>query len=185
MQRITRTASVRWVAGAGRAVTTDRGALQRASFSVGHLRSQNSDTNAAELIAAAHAGSFSFALGHELGTRALRAGEILVSAAVTLEQLAAGWTIMNIHLNVVARLPRLSQGEFIDATVRAKTSCLVSRALRPTVSMNAKLEKLLRPRTGATSAHPSAHRRSKIKSPARQGARRSGNIQAYAARRSA
>jgi lipoyl-dependent peroxiredoxin len=162
MQRIVRTASVRWVTGAGGAVTTDGGALTRASFSIGHLRSRNSDSTAAELIAAAHAGSFSLALGREIGKRALSAGEIVVSAAVTLEQLAAGWTIRNIHLNVVARLPRLSQGEFIDATIRAKTSCLVSRALRPIVSMNAKLEKVLSRRNGATPArrrspvHPNA-----------------------------
>jgi hypothetical protein len=69
---------------------------------------------------------------------------------VTIEHLAAGWTIMNIHLNVVARLPRLSQGEFIDATVRAKRNCLVSRALRPTVSMNARLDKVVRGRADQT-----------------------------------
>ena len=48
---------------------------------------------------------------------------------------------MNIHLNVVATLSRLTQNQFIDATVRAKTSCLVSRLLRANISMNAKLEK--------------------------------------------
>jgi osmotically inducible protein OsmC len=68
-------------------------------------------------------------------------GDIATTATVTLEHLAAGWTIINIHLNVIARLPRLTQGEFIDATVRAKTSCVVSRLLRTNISMNAKLEK--------------------------------------------
>jgi hypothetical protein len=48
---------------------------------------------------------------------------------------------MNIQLNVIARLPRLTQGEFIDATVRAETSWLVSWRLRADISMNAKLEK--------------------------------------------
>jgi organic hydroperoxide reductase OsmC/OhrA len=48
---------------------------------------------------------------------------------------------MNIHLNVVAKLPKMTQREFIDATVRAETSCLVSKLLRATISMNAKLEK--------------------------------------------
>ena len=54
---------------------------------------------------------------------------------------AAGWTVMNIHLNVIARLPKVTQSKFIDAAVRAKTSCLVSRLLRANISMNAKLEK--------------------------------------------
>lgn len=169
MQLIIRKASVRWVAGAdggARAVTTDSGTLTAARFSSGHLHRANADTNSAELIAAAHAGSFSVSLAGELGKKALAAGDILVSAAVTVERLPAGWTITNIHLNVVARLPHLTQGEFIDATVRAKTSCLISRALRPTVSMNAKLEKTLRRSTGPTSAtshsaasRPSARRR--------------------------
>jgi osmotically inducible protein OsmC len=76
-----------------------------------------------------------------MGRAALSAGDILTSAAVTLERLAAGWTILNIHLDVVARLPNATQGRFIDAAVRAKTNCLVSRVLRATISMNAKLEK--------------------------------------------
>lgn len=136
-------ASVRWTAGAGggtRAVTTESGALKLAPFSSVLARRQNSDTNAAELIAAAHAGSFSQALARELGRAAISAGEIVTAASVTMERLAVGWTIMNIHLNVVARLPKATQGRFIDAAVRAKTSCPVSRVLRATVSMNAKLE---------------------------------------------
>jgi osmotically inducible protein OsmC len=153
MKLVIRKASVRWVAGAhggARVATTDSGALVGAHFSSGHLHRQNSDTNSAELLAAAHAGSFSLSLTEELGKAALGRGEIDISAAVTIEHLAAGWTIMNIHLNVVARLPRLSQGEFIDATVRAKRNCLVSRALRPTVSMNARLDKVVRGRADQT-----------------------------------
>jgi len=45
------------------------------------------------------------------------------------------------HLHVVAWLPKVTQGKFIDAAVRAKTSCLISRALRANISMNARLEK--------------------------------------------
>lgn len=153
MDIVVRKASVRWVGGARRgtrAVTTDSGVLTRAPFSRAHNRRQNSDTDSAELIAAAHAGSFSIAVADELGRVARAAGEIVIAAAVTLQHLAAGWTITNIHLSVIARLPRLSQGEFIDATVRAKASCLVSRALRATVSMNARLEKVARPRAGHT-----------------------------------
>ena len=154
MQLVIRKASVRWVAGAQggvRVATTEGGALAGVRFSDGHLRRRNSDTNSAELLAAAHAGSFSLSLAEELGKAARGRGEIDISAAVTLQHLASGWTIVNIHLNVVARLPSLFQGEFIDATVRAKRNCLVSRALRPTVSMNAKLEKMVRGRVDQTS----------------------------------
>jgi lipoyl-dependent peroxiredoxin len=143
MKLIIRRASVYWPAGAPggtRTVTTASRALKLAPFSPASPRCNHSDTNSAELIAAAHASSFSLALAQELG-RAFAVGDILTSAAVTLERLVAGWTIMNIHLNVVARLPKVTQGRFIEAAVRAKTTCLVSRVLRAPVSMNAKLEK--------------------------------------------
>ena len=69
------------------------------------------------------------------------AAEIVTLATVTLEQLTAGWAIMNIHLDVVARMPKMAQDKFIGATVRAKTRCMVSRSLRANISMHAKLEK--------------------------------------------
>jgi osmotically inducible protein OsmC len=145
MNLIMRKASVRWksgVSGGTRAVTTESGALKQAKFSLGTSpRNNGSHTDPGELLAAAHASSFSLALSNELGLKAFAAGEIVTSATVTLEHLAAGWTIMNIHLNVVARLPKVTQGRFIDATVRAKTNCLVSRLLRANISMNAKLER--------------------------------------------
>ena len=141
MNLIIRKASVRWKGGT-RAVTTGSGVLKQAKFGSGvSLKNNGSNTDPAELVAAAHASSFSLALSKELGLKAFAAGEIVTSATVTLEHLAAGWTIMNIHLNVVARLPKVTQGRFIDATVRAKTNCLVSRSLRANISMNAKLEK--------------------------------------------
>jgi osmotically inducible protein OsmC len=144
MKLIIRKASVRWKSGAQggtRALTTESGALKQANFSAGFPVKNGTHTDSAELIAAAHASSFSSALAHELGRTAFGAGEVVTSATVTLEHEAAGWAIMNIHLNVVARLPKMHQDRFIDATVRAKTNCLVSRLLRANISMNAKLEK--------------------------------------------
>ena len=144
MKLIIRRASVRWTAGAkggARAVTAEGGALPLAPSASSIRHQHNSETDSADLIAAAHASSFSWALAQELGRAVLSVGDVLTSAAVTLQRLAAGWTIMNIHLNVVARLPQVEHGRFIDAAVRAKTNCLVSRVLRATISMNAKLEK--------------------------------------------
>lgn len=137
-------ASVLWKGGGSggtRTVTTNSGVLKRAKFSLGLPLKHASYTDPAELIAAAHASSFSLALSDELGLRASAVGEIVTAATVTLEHLAAGWTVMNIHLNVLARLPKVTQGSFIDATVRAKTNCVVSRLMRASISMNAKLEK--------------------------------------------
>jgi osmotically inducible protein OsmC len=144
MSVIIRKASVRWQGGSRggkRIITTDSGVLKHAKFSLGFPLKHNSHTDPTELIAAAHASSFSLALSRELRLTASAAGEIATVAMVTVEHLAAGWTVINIHLNVSARLPRVTQGRFIDATVRAKTNCLVSRLLRTNISMNAKLEK--------------------------------------------
>ena len=144
MQLIIRKAAVQWNAGAKgdtRVVSTGSGVLKQARYASGIPLQENAVTDPAELIAAAHAGSFSLALSRELGLAASVSGNIVTTATVTMEHLAAGWTISNIHLNIVARLPKMKPSEFIDATVRAKMNCTISRLLRTSISMNSKLEK--------------------------------------------
>jgi osmotically inducible protein OsmC len=141
---IIRKASVKWKGarnGGGQFMTTESGVLKEGRLSSSIPPKEKSATNPAELIAAAHAGSFSLALANELGLAAFASGNILTTATVSMEHSPDGWTIMNIHLNVVARLPKVTQGKFIDAAVRAKTNCPVSRLLRANISMSAKLEK--------------------------------------------
>jgi osmotically inducible protein OsmC len=143
MKPIIRTASVQWKSGSNRStqvINTESGTLNQVHYNLGIPFRENSSTNPGELIAAAQAMSFALALSDELHMPASASGKMDTTAAVTLEHLAAGWTIINLHLNVVATLPKLTQGEFIDATVRAKTSCMVSRLLRANISMTAKLE---------------------------------------------
>ena len=144
MQLIIRKAAVQWKVGSKgdtRVVNTGSGVLKNTRCASGAPLKENSVTDPAELIAAAHAGSFSLALSKELKLAPPVSGNIVTTAIVTMEHLATGWTIMNIHLNVLARLSKVTQSEFIAATVRAQTSCLVSRLLRATISMTAKLEK--------------------------------------------
>lgn len=144
MQLIMRKAAVQWKVGSRgdtRVVSTGSGVLEQARISSGIPFNKDSATDPAELIAVAHAGSFSLALAKELGLAPSASGNIVTTATVTKEHVAHGWTIMNIHLTIVAKLPKVTQSEFIGATVRAKTSCLVSRVLRATISMTAKLEK--------------------------------------------
>ena len=144
MKLIMRKASARWESGARggtQTLSAESGALKQIRYSLG-IPFENSATDPAELVAAAHAASFALALSHELGLARSVSGNIVVTATVTLEHVAAGWTILDLHLNIVARLPGVPQGRFIDATVRAKTSCMVSRLLRANISMTAKLEKV-------------------------------------------
>ena len=46
-----------------------------------------------------------------------------------------------IHLDVIATVPHGVQGDFIDAALRAKVTCPVSRLLIANISMAAKLKR--------------------------------------------
>jgi osmotically inducible protein OsmC len=136
-------ASVQWLGKPNsrtRIISTQSGILNRTNVSNGYSPDENFHTDPVELVATAHASSFLLALSNELGSHNGGTGRIDTATTVTMECLPAGWTIMNIHLNVVAKLPKVTQSGFIDATVRAKTKCLISRLLRANISMNAKLE---------------------------------------------
>ena len=97
-------------------------------------------TNPSELIAAAHAGSFSMTLAEELQAGGYIAHRIDTTATVTMEYVAARWTMTRVHLDVVATVPHGHQFEFVDAALRAKANCPVSRLLIANISMEAKLK---------------------------------------------
>ena len=96
-------------------------------------------TSPPELIAAAHAGSFSMTLANELGEAGYRPRQIDTTATVTMEDIAAGWTMTQIYLDVIATVPKVAQCAFVDAALRAKANCPISRSLNANISMRAKL----------------------------------------------
>jgi osmotically inducible protein OsmC len=96
-------------------------------------------TNPPELIAAAHAGSYSISLAHELGVAGFNPNQIETTATVTMEPVAAGWKMTQIHLDVVASVPRALQCDFIDAAMRAKANCAISQLVSANISMCARL----------------------------------------------
>ncbi|ODA94556.1 peroxiredoxin [Mesorhizobium sp. SEMIA 3007] len=97
-------------------------------------------TNPEELIAAAHAGCFSMALGAILGTAQHIPTSISTVAKVHLGATAAGPTITHIELETQAEIPGLAPDEFQNLAERAKTTCLVSRALAGVASITLKAE---------------------------------------------
>jgi lipoyl-dependent peroxiredoxin len=120
------------------AVTTPSAALKNVPYASGSdLRRRG--TSPPELIAAAHAGSFSMALAHELGEAGYRPRQIDTTATVMMEDIAAGWTMTQINLDVVATVPEVAQCDFVDAALRAKANCPVSRSLNANISMRATL----------------------------------------------
>ena len=76
---IIRKASVNWKGnrnGGGQLLTTESGVLKEARLSSIIPPKENSLTSPAELIAAAHAGSFSLALANKLGLAGFASGNI-------------------------------------------------------------------------------------------------------------
>ena len=141
MKTYDRHASARWLGTRQRgkgAINTPSDALKMA-LHAGHGDAKARGTNPAELIAAAIAGSFSLTLADELGQAGYKPREIDTIATVTLEPVASGWTLTQILLAVTATVPRAVECDFVDATLRAKANCPISRALSANTIMTAKL----------------------------------------------
>jgi osmotically inducible protein OsmC len=66
--------------------------------------------------------------------------KVATSATVTLEKTDAGFTITNVHLDVVARVPLATQESFDAAANNAKVGCPISRLLNTEITMSARLE---------------------------------------------
>ncbi len=73
-----------------RAISTESSVLNQTHYSSGVSPKEDAGTNPVELIAAAHAASFSLALWQELGLADSAPVNILTTSTVTLERLAAG-----------------------------------------------------------------------------------------------
>jgi lipoyl-dependent peroxiredoxin len=141
MKPYTRKASVLWLGtrqhGKG-AVSTPSAVLKQVPYASGSTLRRRG-TSPPELIAAAHAGSFSMTLANELGEAGYRPRQIDTMATVTMEDIATRWTITQIHLDVIATVPKMAQCDFVDAALQARANCPVSRSLNANISMRAKL----------------------------------------------
>jgi osmotically inducible protein OsmC len=146
MKPYTRKASVLWLGtrqhGKG-AISTPSAALKKVPYASGSDLKWRG-TSPPELIAAAHAGSFSMTLANELGDAGYRPRQIDTTATVTMEDIAAGWTMTQIYLDVIASVPKVAHCDFVDAALRAKANCPVSRSLNANISMRATLSRNIR-----------------------------------------
>jgi lipoyl-dependent peroxiredoxin len=154
MKLYTRKASVLWL-GTGRAgkgiISTPTAVLRKAPYTSGaNLRQRG--TSPPELVAAAHAGSFCMTLADEVGEAGYRPRQIATTATITMEDIAARWTMTQVYLDVVASVPKMAHCDFVDAALRAKANCPISRSLNANISMRASL-------TGRAPAKPRVLRR--------------------------
>ena len=122
-------------------LTTESGVLSKTQYSFRTRFAEGRGTNPDELIAASLGGCFSMALSNELGLCGFHPQRIETTATATLEDLAAGWTVTHIQLDVHANVPDASQAGFMDAAIAAKTNCPISRLLKTNISMTASLDR--------------------------------------------
>jgi osmotically inducible protein OsmC len=74
-----------------------------------------------------------------LGKAGLIPDQIATTAIITFENLDQGWTVTESHLEVNATIPGATPEIFAKLADEAKTGCLMSRLLKTTVTMGAKL----------------------------------------------
>jgi lipoyl-dependent peroxiredoxin len=138
-----RNASAVWrgnLKGGDGTLTTESGVLSKTQFSHGTIFAEGIGTNPDELMAASLGGCFSMALSRELGLCGFHPERIETTATATLEDLAAGWTVTHMQLDVHASVPDASQARFVDAALAARSNCPMARLLNTNISMSATLD---------------------------------------------
>ena len=121
-------------------LTTESGVLSEIQYSYGTSFSEGIGTNPDELIAASLSGCFTMALSNELVLCGYHPQRIETIATATLEDLAAGWTVSHVQLDVHANVPDTNQACFMDAAIAAKANSPIARLLKTNISMTATLD---------------------------------------------
>jgi lipoyl-dependent peroxiredoxin len=137
-----RNASAHWEGGLkdGKGtVSTESGVLAGTQYSFSTRFENGKGTNPEELIAAAHAGCFSMALSGQLGSAGMTAQSIDTTATVTFEKLEQGFTVTEVHLKLVAKIPGADKAAFETAASNAKTGCPISRLLNTKITLETEL----------------------------------------------
>jgi lipoyl-dependent peroxiredoxin len=124
-------------------LTSTSGVLNETPYSTA-LRFANEDgragTNPEELIAAAHSGCYAMALSFALTGAGFVPDELKVEATVNIEKIDDHFEITAIQLDLVGKVPGITEEKFLELANGAKVGCPVSRALSAVpISLAAKL----------------------------------------------
>lgn len=116
-------------------ITTQSTTLNNTQFSFKTRFEQGVGTNPEELIAAAHAGCFTMAVGYALSEAGYTPGDLNTEA--TLELDIPTVTITGIHLDLKgAAIEGVSEEKFKEIAEGAKANCIVSRALSVPITLS-------------------------------------------------
>ena len=125
--------------GKGAMSTPQSGLFAEQNYSFNTRFGEEKGTNPEELLAAAHAGCFSMALGFMLGTAGHVATRIDTRAEVMMETVDGGPSVVGVNLIVTATVPGLDAAGFAAVADNAKKNCVISRALGVPISLQASL----------------------------------------------
>jgi osmotically inducible protein OsmC len=120
-------------------VSTESGVLSGVPYNFSMRFENEKGTNPEELIAAAHAACFSMALSMILGDAGMRAENIATKATVTLDKTDDGFAVTSSHLQTTVKIPNADNAAFQKAVEAAKSGCPISKLLKATITLDAKL----------------------------------------------
>ncbi len=133
-----RTAKAHWngtlTAGQGE-ISTQSTTLNNTQFSFKTRFADGVGTNPEELIAAAHAGCFTMAVGAQLSQAGFTPGDLNTEAILDLDM--AALSITGIHLELTgSAIEGVSEAKFKEIAEGAKANCIISKALSVPITLN-------------------------------------------------
>jgi osmotically inducible protein OsmC len=116
-------------------ISTQSTTLNKTQYSFKTRFEQGVGTNPEELIAAAHAGCFTMAVGAALTQAGFTPGDLDTEATLDLDM--ATLTITGIHLELKGSVVSgVNEAKFKEIAEGAKANCIVSKALSVPVTLN-------------------------------------------------
>lgn len=116
-------------------ITTQSTILNNTQYSFKTRFADGIGTNPEELIAAAHAGCFTMAVGAALSQAGFTPGDLTTDATLDLDM--ASLSITGIHLELKgSAIGGVSEEKFKEVAEGAKTNCIISKALSVPITLN-------------------------------------------------
>ena len=116
-------------------ITTQSTILNKTQYSFKTRFADGVGTNPEELIAAAHAGCFTMAVGAALTQAGFTPGDLTTDAILDLDMQAL--EIKGIHLELKASaIDGVDEAKFKEVAEGAKAGCIVSKALSVPITLN-------------------------------------------------
>jgi osmotically inducible protein OsmC len=116
-------------------ITTQSTILNKTQYSFKTRFADGVGTNPEELIAAAHAGCFTMAVGAALSQQGITPGDLTTDAILDLDMQAL--EIKGIHLELKASvIDGVDEAKFKEVAEGAKAGCIISKALSVPITLN-------------------------------------------------